>query len=141
MKQPKNDSRYEWTQHAWMKMQYYGISEGRVKRIVRFPARIEEGIADDTVAVMQPADSKSHQELWVMYTLTNSKMPAAYTKQQSASSRTISKNKERIEQNLEQILGNRAKKIRIITVWRYPGKSPVRDPIPEDVLLEIKNLL
>ena len=30
------------------------------------------------------------------------------------------------------------KKRRIITAWRYPGKSPVRDPIPEDILREIK---
>lgn len=30
-------------------------------------------------------------------------------------------------------------KIRIITAWRYPGKSPVRGPIPipEDVLEEL----
>ncbi len=141
MKQPKNDSRYEWTQHAWMKMQYYGMSEGRIKRIVRFPARIEEGIADDTVAVMQPADSKNYQELWVMYTLTNGRNPTTDNKQQSASRRTISKNKEKMEQNLEQIFGTGGNKIRVITAWRYPGKSPARDPIPEDVLLEIKNLL
>lgn len=130
MKQPKNDSRYEWTQHAWMKMQYYGMSEGRIKRIVRFPTRIEEGIADDTVAVMQPADSKNYQELWVMYTLTNSRKPT-----------TDNKQKKGALDNVAEFLGNSGKKIRIITVWRYPGKSPARDPIPEDVLLEIKNLL
>jgi hypothetical protein len=131
MKQPKNDSRYEWTQHAWMKMQYYGMSEGRIKRIVRFPARIEEGIADDTVAVMQPADSKNYQELWVMYTLTNNKKPATDDTQQ----------KKGALDNVAQFLGNSGKKIRVITAWRYPGKSPARDPIPQEVLSEIKNLL
>ena len=131
MKQPKNDSRYEWTQHAWMKMQYYGMSEGRIKRIVRFPARIEEGIADDTVAVMQPADSKNYQELWVMYTLTNNRKPATDNTQQ----------KKGALDNVAQFLGNSGKKIRVITAWRYPGKSPARDPIPQEVLSEIKNLL
>lgn len=33
------------------------------------------------------------------------------------------------------------KKIKIITAWRYPGKSPKREPppIPEDILWELKN--
>jgi hypothetical protein len=129
MKPPKNDLRYEWTQHAWMKMQYYGMSEGRIKRIIRFPARIEEGIADDTVAVMQPADSKNYQELWVMYTLVE------------GDRRAISKNKEKIERNLHEILGKSGKKFRIITAWRYPGKSPERNPIPDEILMEVKSIL
>lgn len=33
------------------------------------------------------------------------------------------------------------KKIRIITAWRYPGESPERDPIPENVLEEVKSLI
>lgn len=32
-------------------------------------------------------------------------------------------------------------KIKIITAWRYPGRSPQRDPIPPDILQEIKNLI
>jgi len=32
-------------------------------------------------------------------------------------------------------------KIRIITAWRYPGKSPKRDPIPAEVLREIKSII
>lgn len=129
MKQPQNDSKYEWTGHAWEKMQYYGISEGRIKRIVRFPTRIEEGIAEETVAVMQPAGSKNYQEIWVMYALTNNKRP-------------ITKNKkENPLDNVGQFLGNTGKKIRIITAWRYPGKSSERDPIPDDIMMEIKSLL
>ena len=49
-------------------MRYYGISESLIKRIVRFPKRIENGIAPETVAVMQPTSSKK-QEVWVMYKL------------------------------------------------------------------------
>ena len=33
------------------------------------------------------------------------------------------------------------KKIKIITAWRYPGRSPARDPIPADILKEICALL
>ena len=33
------------------------------------------------------------------------------------------------------------KKIKIITCWRYPGKSPSRDPIPTNILREIGMLI
>ena len=67
-KRPKNDYKYEWTNHALQKMMYYGISESLIKRITRFPKRTEEGIAPNTVAVMQPtANKKKPQEVWVMY--------------------------------------------------------------------------
>ena len=57
-----------WTQHVKMKMQYYRLSEGRIKRILRHPQRTEKGIASGTVACMQRNDSKKKQEeLWVMY--------------------------------------------------------------------------
>jgi hypothetical protein len=60
-------AKYQWTQHARWKMRYYGISEGRVKRIVRYPARTEEGIISGCVAVMQVAGTKKHTEIWVMH--------------------------------------------------------------------------
>lgn len=49
-------------------MRHYGLSEARVRRVIHSPARIEEGIAKDTVAMMQrtgPAP-KGH-EIWVMF--------------------------------------------------------------------------
>jgi hypothetical protein len=103
-----NLSKYVWTIHARLKMKYYGLSEGRIIRIIRFPARTEEGIVENTVAVMQPAGTKRYSEIWAMYKLAKRA---------------------------------NAKSIKIITAWRYPGKSPVRDPIPAEVLKEIKNLL
>lgn len=136
MKQPKNDSKYSWTQHAWEKMQFYGLSEGRVKRVIRFPKRIEEGIAEDTVAVMQPADSKKYQEIWVMYAIANNKESTINKKQ-----KTDSTKKESSLDNINQFLGNSGKKFRIITAWRYPGESPERDPIPQEIMQEIRQLL
>jgi hypothetical protein len=35
-----------------------------------------------------------------------------------------------------KILG--LQKIRIISAWRFPGVSPKRDPIPADILRELK---
>lgn len=32
-------------------------------------------------------------------------------------------------------------KIKIITAWRYPGKSSFRNPIPKEILEEIKSLV
>ena len=37
--------------------------------------------------------------------------------------------------------GARDKQIKIISAWRYPGKSPERDPIPSDILREIQLLV
>jgi len=56
-----------WTKHAQFKMREHGLSEQRVKRVVRHPKRVEEGIAPDTIAVMQSAGSKKHPyEVWAM---------------------------------------------------------------------------
>lgn len=55
-----------WTAHAQFKMRQYGLSEARVKRVLRAPLRVEAGIAPKTVAAMSPASNKKH-ELWVMY--------------------------------------------------------------------------
>lgn len=119
MRLPKNDARYAWTHHAAMKMQQYGIGEGRVRRIIRYPKRTEEGIvAPDTVAVMQPASVKTmagksawRQEIWVMYRLVKPEKKGEKSK------------------------------ILVITAWRYPGESPARDPVPREILDEVRALL
>ena len=66
-KPPKNDSKYFWTAHVARKMRQYRISEGLIRRIIKSPKRMEEGIAPDTVAVMQSAGHKRPYEVWVMY--------------------------------------------------------------------------
>ncbi len=56
-----------WTKHAKAKMRYYALSEQRVRRVLHSPSRVEEGIAEGTVALMQRAGSKKHPyEIWVM---------------------------------------------------------------------------
>jgi len=62
--------RIYWTRHSLEKMKYYRISPSRVKRIIKSPQRVEEGVAKETIAVMQRNDRrKKKEELWVMYQL------------------------------------------------------------------------
>lgn len=116
---------YLWTEHAKIKMRQYGLSEQRVKRIIRHPFREEEGIVPNTVAVMQPAsvvlkgrEKIWKQEIWAMYKISKSEQKTKIT-----------------NFPLEQ------KQLKIITAWRYPGVSPKRNPIPAEVLREIQALL
>jgi len=45
----------------------YQLSESRIKRVLHTPHRIEEGIAPQTIAVMQNAGTIKHpKEIWVM---------------------------------------------------------------------------
>jgi hypothetical protein len=91
-----------WTKHCQEKMRYYGLSEQRVKRVLRNPERKEEGIAPGTVALMQSSGSRKHPtEIWLMY--------------------------QRVGET-----------IKIITAWRYPGKSPLGKPIPDEIMEELR---
>ena len=71
---PKNDPKYHWTDHVIGKMIFYGLSPDRVRRVIRNPKRIEEGVAENTVAVMVPGSNKKKPtEIWVMYQKRGSK--------------------------------------------------------------------
>lgn len=111
------------TKHAREKMAFYNLSENRVKRVLRNPQRTEKGIALNTIASMQPAGSKKHPyEIWVMYAIESQKLKIK-------------------NQNLKNKPKNQSKnkKIKIISAWKYPGKSKPGEPlpIPEDILAEI----
>jgi len=99
-KLPKNTDKFYWTNHSVRKMMQYQLSEARIKRVINCPRRKELGIAPGTIAVMQPNSSKHTYEIWAMYQVIKSKIK------------------------------NQKSKFRIITAWKYPGKSPVRGPIP-----------
>lgn len=102
----KLGEKYIWTKHSQYKMRHYGLSQQRIKRIIRHPARTEEAIIPKMIAAMQPAGGKRCSEIWTIY-------------------QPVSKQKA----------------VRIITAWRYPGKSPVRNPIPKEILDEIKSII
>jgi len=64
--------KFFWTKHAQEKMKHYQLSESRIKRVLRHPLRLEEGIVENTTAAMQSAGSKAHPyEIWMMYQTTN----------------------------------------------------------------------
>lgn len=108
---PQNSQIIHWTNHSKQKMRYYRLSENRVKRVLRRPVRVEEGIAPDTLAAMQFSGTKKHPtEIWVMYVIIKS------TKHEARNS-----------------------KLRVISTWRYPGVTPKgqRPLIPEDILREL----
>ena len=107
---------YLWTNHAQVKMRQYRLSEQRVRRVIRHPTRTEQGILQGAVAVMQPSGGKKYSEIWVMYLLRNGESPME---------------NEKLKEG----------RIKIITAWRYPGKSPERDPVPAEILREVAHLL
>ena len=73
-KQPQNDHRYLWTMHSKQKLFQYAMGPNVVKRIIRHPDRRQEGIAENTIAVMRRKDLKSSKrEAWVMYQNVGSK--------------------------------------------------------------------
>ena len=127
---PKNDNKYEWTNHCVKKMLFYGLSEARVRRVLKSPKRIEEGVAERTTAVMQPSSVKRvnkkeawSQEIWVMY-------------QEKSQKAKVQSQKSGHKDN--DFVGR--KKI-IISTWRYPGMTkPGKEIyIPEDTLLSLEN--
>ncbi|MEK7640499.1 MAG: hypothetical protein AAB389_00685 [Patescibacteria group bacterium] len=67
---PKNDKSFRWTSHIKSKMLFYGISEQKLKTVLKNPARKEEGVVEGTLAVMMRNDTpKRKQEIWLMYAL------------------------------------------------------------------------
>jgi hypothetical protein len=120
---PKNTEKYEWTQHAVIKMKQYSLTAQRILRVVKNPQRTEEGIVKNTIAVMQPSSFSTKdgkrvwtREIWAMYQI-----------------------KRKAQSGKIKAFGQQ--KIRIISAWRYPGVSPKRDPIPEDILRELESML
>jgi hypothetical protein len=123
---PKNTEKYYWTEHARYKMKYYQLSAQKVLGVIRSPKRKEEGIVKNTIAVMQPVSPKMiknktvwKHEIWTMY-------------------QKKIKNKKSKSNNIEKFNNNR---IKIISAWRYPGVSPQKNPIPDEILGDLKEYL
>lgn len=126
-KELKNDNKYYWTNHVKEKMVFYGLSDSLIKRIIRFPKRIEEGIAPDTIASLKTAGSKKNQyEIWVMYQVR--KKAKIYKKNDLNILDKLS------ESEIDEIVRYKPQ-IVIISAWKYPGLSQKKNeiPIPDDV--------
>jgi hypothetical protein len=135
---PKNSDKYFWTAHAKVKMRQYGLSAQRITRVIRTPVRVEEGVAGQgTIAVMQPQSTKRDKtgektwsnEIWVMYKIGKKKdvcergVNAAVMDE-----KTIA---------LLRSMDRDQKQIRIISAWRYPGKTEPGTSLPDAICDEI----
>lgn len=66
--------KFYWTKHIENKMEYYGLSKQRMRRVLKSPDRKEYGIAPNTIAVMQVTGTKKHlTEIWLMFQNVQSK--------------------------------------------------------------------
>ena len=94
-----------WTKHAHDKMRYYRLPESRVRRVIKSYERIEEGIAENTIALMQRTGSgKNEHEIWVM-------------------------------------VADKGRQRKVISAWRYPGKTEAGEPLPEEILKEFREII
>jgi len=139
IKFPKDDKYFSWTRHIKNKMIFYGLSEQKIRSVLKSANRKEEGIAPNTTAVMKRNDrGKKKEEIWVMYTFVSQK-----------SRNDADKNAEqrgKIQRNsaLSPRKSAAQPQLRMISAWRYPGvsKAGKEIPIPADILNELeKNIL
>ncbi len=112
----KSSEKIHWTNHVKAKMRFYQLSEQRIRRVLNSPKRTEEGIAPNTVAMMQAAGSVKHPyEIWVMIQKINQKSRAP-------------------EQSSTRGAAKINSKIKIISAWKYPGITKSRGEIAFDFL-------
>lgn len=134
---------YYWTQHALYKLKQYGLSQQRIKRVIRNPGRVEEGIVPKTIACMQRAGSQKHPyEIWCMYQARrarNSKSEILNPKQNLNYANRNFPHPPTPSPLLGRGWGEG--KIKIISAWRYPGISPKNNPIPSEILDEIRSCM
>ena len=112
---------FQWTFHARDKMRFYRLSEQRVRQVLHAPKRVEEGVAPKTVAMMQPAsvkrvmsqESRNFQETWTQEIWVM------------------------IEQT--QNRKTKTKNIKVISAWRYPGRTKPRSRVSLGAIKEAYN--
>lgn len=139
-KPPKNSEKYQWTEHAKSKMKRYGLTGQRVTRVIRRPIRTEESVVGgDVIAVMQPQSMKRSKtgertwssEIWVMYKIVEKKEDS------------IEKGGDSGDPMIDflQKMAQEQKQIRIISAWRYPGKTDPGESLPDEIMEEIAEVM
>jgi hypothetical protein len=128
IKDIKDDQTFQWTNHAKRKLFYYRLGPAKIKSIIRHPARLEQSIVQGLTAAMRPGGSrKNPYEIWTMFEIIEIK------------NQKLKLGIKNLKNKAKKIKLKPQKKIKIISCWRYPGKTkpgkPV--PIPEDVISEL----
>lgn len=99
-----------WTLHARAKMNFYRLSPARIRRVLHSPKRIEEGVAPNTVAMMQPGSIKS------------------------SSGRTGAEKKETWTQEIWVMVQDAGSTRKVISAWRYPGMTKPSSAVTLDLM-------
>ena len=131
-----------------MKLKYYGLSQQRIARVIKSPQRIEEGIVENTIAVMQPASlrkisaSRGKPTLFQKDTIGLENLGLLKNIKGKAWTSEIwamyqIKGISHAGHESKKNLLNKQKQFKIISVWRYPGVSPKRNPIPQEIIEEL----
>ncbi len=145
-KEPEDCAKYKWTAHVKGKMRHYGLSASRVRRVIKSPMRVEYGVAQDTVAVMQPQSTRRgadgvktwSSEIWAMYQLgANSKKSESSKSKtaQIAKSLAVVGGGDTISKIAQSV--SAPKKMTVISAWRYPGQTKVGESLPQEIWDEI----
>ena len=144
---PKDDKNFHWTQHIKDKMLFYRIGEQKIRTILKNPDRREEGIALNTSAVMKRNDTpKRKEEIWVMYQRAGgarSRLDVGNVRNDKISTEENLNKRSNRSSNIPHRTDQAARRLILISAWRYPGKSkPGKEiPIPDDILEKIKQEL
>lgn len=93
-------------------MKFYGLSKQALRRLISKPYRVETGVAPDTIALMKPVIRKLK--------LKNKKR----------------KEKSKWQEEIWLMFQKDGNGIKVISAWRYPGVSPISNPIPEEIINE-----
>ena len=94
-------------------MQFYKLSESRVRHILHSPKRIEEGVAPKTVAMMQPVSPRMARP---------------------SSSSSEATRRETWTQEIWVMIQDVPTGRKIISTWRYPGVTKARSEITKEIL-------
>jgi hypothetical protein len=127
-----------WTKHSEKKLKEYQLSKSRILRIIKNPYRIEEGIAPNTIALMRPTKIKnSTKSLYSPRRSAFSPRESASSLHKSTFSPRQSASNKTWKQEIWTMIQKSKDGIKIISAWRYPGKSPKQNPIPNYILEEL----
>ena len=116
----------QWTFHARNKMRFYRLSEQRVRQVLHAPKRVEEGVAPKTVAMMQPVSPT--------YRYVDETVPSGAQRSRGTPSLSAKSGKreetwtQEIWVMIEQTQNRKTKtkNIKVISAWRYPGRTKPR---------------
>jgi len=112
-----------WTHHARAKMNFYKLSEARVRGVLNYPKRIEEGVAPKTVAMMQPSSfGAKPKELGKSSSVMLRRGKPAF----AGSWRS---KQEMWTQEIWVMVEDSRDRRTIVSAWRYPGKTKPRSGI------------